>query len=201
MTQGLVLACPLLIPPADQPDHHQQDKPALCRGPEGGSDSALAREVPVRLSGRGTLGSGAACDPAAGSDETLARRCCRSEPRPPAGSPARLAAGEAEVVAHLQALNPYRHGGRNRHPGSAINRTLLGAVGGPRLVHTPSEPDRFPTVASGTSFAQVPGGLRQSCQWARVRSAASSSGWTGWRSRRTHGKPSRASRMPDRAPG
>jgi hypothetical protein len=52
----------------------------------------------VRLSDRRTLGSGAACDPATGSDETLARRCCRSEPRPPAGSPARLAAGEAEVV-------------------------------------------------------------------------------------------------------
>jgi hypothetical protein len=28
----------------------------------------------------------------------------------------------------------------NRHAGSAINRALLGAVGGPRLVHMPSEP-------------------------------------------------------------
>ena len=64
-----------------------------------GAGPGLGEErLQVMLSRRGTLGSGAACDPAAGCAETLDRRCCRSAPQPPAGSPARRSDGAVEVV-------------------------------------------------------------------------------------------------------
>jgi hypothetical protein len=65
-----------------------------------------------------------------------------------------------------RALVMPHHPERQPAPGSAINRALLGAVGGPRLVHTPSEP----------SGSQRSPAVRRPCR-SRVRSCRNRPGW------------------------